>query len=84
MRTKVAGVSFRQNEVALVSKQDDITMLKCLEYNGLKLLHKKSGNVVGYIPKPLISAFEKYTDTDGKVVDVNKWDGPTGLVVEFN
>jgi len=88
---KVAGVSFYKENVKILS-QDEILKLEldpCNEYdsNAIKVLNS-NGKMIGHVPKEFnIGLCKKFDKIQQKYVlkvkNIHKWEGPTGLEVEF-
>ena len=88
---KVAGVSFYKKNVNNLS-QDEILNLELesnnkYDSNAIKILNSNK-EMIGYIPKEFnISLSKKFEKIQKKYIlkvkNVHKWDGPTGLEVEF-
>ena len=88
---KVAGVSFHKQKVESLSEGDILTLQKDpnnkYDSNAIKILNNKE-EMVGFVPKEFNSAiikkFEKVSTVYTlKVKNIHKWEGPTGLEVEF-
>ena len=88
---KVAGVSFHKQKVEALSEGDILTLQKDpnnkYDSNAIKILNNKE-EMVGFVPKDFNSAiikkFEKVSTVYTlKVKNIHKWEGPTGLEVEF-
>ena len=88
---KVAGVSFCKNAVETLEENQILHLLKDPENkydsNAVKILNE-TGEMVGFVPKQfneaILKKFQKIsTKYTLKVKSIHKWDGPTGLEVEF-
>ena len=88
---KVAGVSFHKQKVESLSEGDILTLQKDpnnkYDSNAIKILNSKE-EMLGFVPKEFNSAiikkFEKVSTVYTlKVKNIHKWEGPTGLEVEF-
>lgn len=89
---KVAGVSFHKKKVESLSEGDILTLQRDpdnkYDSNAIKILNSKE-EMVGFVPKDFNSAivkkFEKVSKVYTlKVKNIHKWEGPTGLEVEFS
>lgn len=88
---KVAGVSFHKQKVESLTEGDILTLERDPENkydsNAVKILNPE-GEMIGFVPKEFNSAivrkFKKVSTVYTlKVKNIHKWDGPTGLEVEF-
>tara|TARA_B100000242_G_C42931632_1_gene432062 strand:- start:536 stop:847 length:312 start_codon:yes stop_codon:yes gene_type:complete len=88
---KVAGVSFHKQKVESLTEGDILTLERDPENkydsNAVKILNSE-GEMIGFVPKEFNSAivrkFKKVSTVYTlKVKNIHKWDGPTGLEVEF-
>ena len=89
---KVAGVSFHKQNVESLSENDILSLERepdnKYDKNAIKILNSQ-GNMIGFVPKEFNSVickkFEKITTKYVlKVKNIHKWEGPTGLEVEFS
>ncbi len=88
---KVAGVSFCKTVVEKLSEGEILFLEKDPENkydkNAVKIVNTKN-EMVGFIPKifnqAILKKFDKIkTKYELKVKSIHKWEGPTGLEVEF-
>lgn len=88
---KAAGVSFCKTVVETLSEGQVLSLEKDpqnkYDSNAVKILNE-TGEMVGFVPKQfneaILKKFEKIsTKYTLKVKSIHKWDGPTGLEVEF-
>ena len=88
---KVAGVSFCKTVVETLREGQILSLEKDPENkydsNAIKIV-TSSGEMVGFVPKQfnlaILNKFDKISKKyDLKVKNIHKWDGPTGLEVEF-
>ena len=88
---KVAGVSFHKQKVESLTEGNILTLERDPENkydsNAVKILNPE-GEMIGFVPKEFNSAivrkFKKVSTVYTlKVKNIHKWDGPTGLEVEF-
>lgn len=88
---KVAGVSFNKKNVD--SLEDNQVLILELDSenqydkNAIKI-KTKSDKMIGFVPKEFNEAIEKKFEKISnkytlKVKNIHKWDGPTGIEVEF-
>ena len=89
---KVAGVSFCKTVVETLSEGQVLSLEKDpqnkYDSNSVKILNE-TGEMVGFVPKQfneaILKKFEKISKKYTlKVKGIHKWDGPTGLEVEFS
>tara|TARA_B100000767_G_C19233482_1_gene316177 strand:+ start:88 stop:411 length:324 start_codon:yes stop_codon:yes gene_type:complete len=88
---KVAGVSFYQEVINTLKENQELKLEKDpnnkFDKNAIKILTEEN-NHIGFVPKEFnISIgikFEKIRNKYKlKVKNIHKWDGPTGVEVEF-
>lgn len=89
---KVSGVSFCKTVVETLQEAQVLTLEKDpdnkYDCNAVKII-TLDGKMVGFVPKQfnqaILKKFEKIsTRYTLKVKSIHKWDGPTGLEVEFS
>ena len=89
---KVAGVSFHKQKVESLSEGDILSLERDSENkydsNAVKILNPE-GEMIGFVPKEfntaIVRKFKKVSTVYTlKVKNIHKWDGPTGLEVEFS
>ena len=89
---KVAGVSFHKQKVESLSEGDVLSLERDpdnkYDSNAVKILNPE-GEMIGFVPKEfntaIVRKFKKVSTVYTlKVKNIHKWDGPTGLEVEFS
>ena len=89
---KVSGVSFHKQKVESLSDGDILSLERDSENkydsNAVKILNPE-GEMIGFVPKEfntaIVRKFKKISTVYTlKVKNIHKWDGPTGLEVEFS
>jgi hypothetical protein len=89
---KVAGVSFHKQKVESLAEGEVLSLERDpdnkYDSNAVKILNPE-GEMIGFVPKEFNSAivrkFKKVSTVYTlKVKNIHKWDGPTGLEVEFS
>ena len=88
---KVSGVSFHKQKVEALSEGDVLSLERDpdnkYDSNAVKILNPE-GEMIGFVPKEfnvaIVKKFKKISSVYTlKVKNIHKWEGPTGLEVEF-